>query len=278
MVKSIMATALCFFVSTASAQAVRKPFAALNDCWTALNGAPIRGANAQLNQDFNLIQVQRTGDVGRNSPIMTEGKDNFVVLNAEGAQLLVPTSSSDANATSNGFNNYQMSIRPPGETQKMQVAYFTFKRDPRSDTLGWYGPASGGTKKDDFYAKYENDPVRALNFTDTLEALRRIFKEKAKAEQADLERTKSRLQVWNKLDRYLPDGRIVRQTNDDLRRRLESALSLVDACSDVGDETIKQAGLQHKDTLRQQKEFLETLTNTSLTAPKNLGRTKRSTR
>lgn len=253
---------------SATAMAENKQFGSLVDCWTAMDGKPYEGSSAKLKQDFHLVHVLRFTDKSRSDNETVLGKDNFLVFNRDGAQLLTPTSNRtpDPKYGDNGMNNYQMTLIPPGETNKMQVGYFTSLKG-NDDTAGWYG-APGWTKvKDDLYAKFEKDPVKSMDFSKTRDVMRMVIKGKAEKEAAELEKTKERLNFWVKADYHstgqgfgthsLPNGQVNAQRLAYEKQRVEKAISLTSACSELGDETIKQAGLQKKATLQKLKDFLD---------------------
>jgi len=233
-----------------------------------MDGNPYEGSLAGFKQDFHLAHVRRFNDKIRSSSGTVRDKDNFLVFNRDGAQLLTPTSdrTPDPKWGDNGMNNYQMTVIPPGETSKMQVGYFTSLKDSRDDTAGWYGPAGWTKEKDALYAKYEKDPVKPMEFNKARNVMRMVIYDKAMKDEGELNEDKKRLEFLVKADyfstgqgvgtRPLQDGKINKNSMSYERERLDKALTLVNACSKLGDETIRQAGLKKKETLQELREYL----------------------
>ncbi len=255
---------------SATATAENKQFGSLVDCWTAMDGKPYEGSSAKLKQDFHLVHVLRFTDKSRSDSETVLGKDKFLVFNRDGAQLLTPTSNRTPHPEygDNGMNKYQMTLVPPGETNKMQVGYFTSLKG-NDDTAGWYGAPGWTKERDDLYAKFEKDPVKPMDFTKARDVMRMVIKGKAEKDEAGLEKTKEGLNFFVKADSHsteqgrgthsLPNGQVNAKRLTSEKQRVEKAISLSSACSELGDKTIKQAGLKKKATLQELKDFLDTI-------------------
>ncbi len=243
--------------------AQNKQFNSLVNCWTAMNGHAYRVST--LKQSFHLVHVLRFNEKIPNTPETVLGKDNFLVFNHNGAHLLTPTVVRPI-PYNNGMNNYEMTVIPPGETNKVQIGYHISLKS-NNDIPGWYGAPGWSKEADTSYAKYEKDPVKPMDFNKARDIMRAVIKSKAQKAAVDIEKTKESLNFWVKAEYYsipngfstrlLPNGEINFQRLAYETKRVEKEISLINSCSELDDETIQLAVVQQKETLHKLKDFLQ---------------------
>ncbi len=279
--KYLLVVSVLLFSSLAMAE--NKQFELLMNCWSAMDGDPKPASVVNLKQDFHVVHVLHFSSRARSSRDTVLGKDNFLVVNRHGAQLLTPASDTRPDLEAKfefgrpevDSNRYWMTFIPPGESQKVRYKYFTSSSGIDGEAPGW--PFTPGLSKtnDNHFAKYEKGPIKSLDFRQSRDIMAMVIRDRAEKNRRNLEKTKAEMQ--SSLGFGGKTTRLKGSEADDSRKftppvagkatfarefeiveqRIDRALSLVDACSQLGVGTIGSAGRIQKANLEELKRFLD---------------------